>query len=39
MAEQIQNTNVVDGFTIANNPTPIIDNQSIQSKILLMVLQ
>ena len=32
MAEQIQNTNVVDGFTIANNPTPIIDNQSIQSK-------
>ena len=32
MAEQIQNTNIVDGFTIANNPTPIIDNQSIQSK-------
>ena len=30
MAEQ--NTNIVDGFTIANNPTPIIDNQSIQSK-------
>ena len=30
MAEQIQNTNVVDGYTIANT-TPVINNQSTQS--------